>query len=170
MSHPRLSPTLVLSEAFQQRTDIVVPTPEMLALPEKVIQFGTGGFLRGFCDYFIDEANRSGDFAGRVVMVGSTGSERTKMLNDQGGLYTLRIQGLQAGEIVEKYHVVGAVSRVLAAGTDWTEGMMFATSPHHMVLFNTTEVGVVYQEEPMPDPDIAPGQSYTPGPVLPAQL
>ncbi len=157
MSHPRLSPTLVLSEAFQQRTDIVVPTPAMLALPEKVLQFGTGGFLRGFCDYFIDEANRSGDFAGRVVMVGSTGSERTQMLNDQGGLYTLRIQGLDAGEIVEQYHVVGSVSRVLAAGTDWTEVMMFATSPDlELIISNTTEVGVVYSEEPMPDPDIAP--------------
>ena len=157
MALPRLSPTLVLSEAFQQRTDIVVPTPEMLALPEKVLQFGTGGFLRGFCDFFIDEANRAGEFGGRVVMVGSTGSERTKLLNEQGGLYTLRTQGLDAGQIVEQYHVVGSVSRVLAASTNWTEVMMFASSPDlEIIISNTTEVGVVYREEPMPDPDIAP--------------
>lgn len=146
---PRLNADLILSEAFQSRDDIVVPTREMLLLPEKVLQFGTGGFLRGFCDYFIDQANRQGAFGGRVVMVGSTGSNRTQILNEQDGLYTLRIQGIDDGEVVEQYHVVGAVSRVLAANTDWDAVLAFARNPAlDVIISNTTEVGIAFDPEP----------------------
>ncbi len=148
MSFPRLSPELVLSEAFQQRDDLIKPTPAMMVMPEKVLQFGTGGFLRGFADFFIDRANRQGLFQGRVVMVGSTGSNRTRILNEQGGLYTLRIQGIEDGEIVEQYHVVGSVSRVLAASEEWAEVLAFARSPQlELIISNTTEVGIVYDSD-----------------------
>ena len=39
---------------------VTKPTPEILALPERVIQFGTGVLLRGLPDYFIDKANQKG--------------------------------------------------------------------------------------------------------------
>ena len=58
------------------------------------MQFGTGAFLRGFIDYFIDEANRRGEFNGSVVAISSTGSERDTILNEQDGLYTLALQGM----------------------------------------------------------------------------
>ena len=152
MPYPRLSSELVLNDVFQQREDLVLPTADMLALPEKVMQFGTGGFLRGFADYFIDQANRQGLFNGRVVMVGSTGSNRTTMLNEQNGLYTLRIQGIDKGEIIERYHVVGSVSRVLAANQDWDAVLAFARDPNlEVVISNTTEVGIVF------DPDVKLG-------------
>ncbi len=32
----------------------------LFALPEKVLQFGTGVLLRGLPDYFIDKANKQG--------------------------------------------------------------------------------------------------------------
>lgn len=143
-----LTPSLILSEVYQQRTDIVLPTRAMLSLPEKVVQFGTGGFLRAFADFFIDEANRAGLFGGRIVMVGSTGSGRAKALNDQGGLYTLRIQGLERGDVIEKYQVVGSVSRALSAKDEWDQVLACARDPQiELVISNTTEVGISY------DPD-----------------
>ena len=75
MSFPLLNRALVESAAFQARTDIGVPAPRLLDLPERAVQFGTGAFLRGFIEPFVDEANRAGRFNGRVVMVGSTGSD-----------------------------------------------------------------------------------------------
>ncbi len=148
MSLPRLSPELVKSEKFKHREDLIFPTAAMLAMPEKVLQFGTGGFLRGFCDYFIDQANRQGIFEGRVVMVGSTGSNRTQMLNEQGGLYTLRIQGIDNGDVIEQFHVVGSVSRVLAANEQWEEVLAFARDPQlEIIISNTTEVGIVFNPE-----------------------
>ena len=148
MALPPLSRSLVLQDAYQQHPDITVPTEAMLALPEKVLQFGTGGFLRAFADFFIDEANRKGLFNGRICMVGSTGSKRTQWLNEQDGLYTLRIQGLKEGKAVEAYRVIGSVSRALAAKTQWDRVVEVAKSPDlEIIISNTTEVGIAY------DPD-----------------
>ena len=45
---------------------VIIPSKEILELPEKVLQFGTGVLLRGLPDYFIDKANREGIFSGSV--------------------------------------------------------------------------------------------------------
>ncbi|MEI9910784.1 MAG: hypothetical protein WDO71_14595 [Bacteroidota bacterium] len=54
------------------KTGLIIPMEKLFALPEKVLQFGTGVLLRGLPDYFIDKANRNGVFNGRVVVVKST--------------------------------------------------------------------------------------------------
>lgn len=36
---------------------------------ERVIQFGEGGFLRGFVDYFLHKMNEKGVWDGKVVIV-----------------------------------------------------------------------------------------------------
>ena len=38
-------------------------------MKEKVIQFGEGGFLRGFADWMIKKVNDATDFDGSVVVV-----------------------------------------------------------------------------------------------------
>ena len=38
-------------------------------LPEKILQFGEGNFLRGFVDWMIDRMNEQGLFNGNVVVV-----------------------------------------------------------------------------------------------------
>ena len=74
----------------------LVPAAERprLAIPDRAAQFGTGAFLRGFIDFFVDAANRAGTFDGRVVAIGSTGSGRDEILEAQDGLYTLVSQGV----------------------------------------------------------------------------
>ena len=52
--------------------DVEIPDESVFELPEKVLQFGTGVLLRGLPDYFIDKANREGNFNGRVVVIKST--------------------------------------------------------------------------------------------------
>ena len=39
--------------------------------PERAIQFGEGGFLRGFVDWILQIMNEKTDFDGSVVVVGS---------------------------------------------------------------------------------------------------
>jgi len=92
---PTLSPALVPTLAT--RDDLTLPNASQLALPERAVQFGTGALLRGLVDALLDEANRQGQFGGRVVMIGSTGSGRDRAINDQGGLFTLVVQGLVDG-------------------------------------------------------------------------
>lgn len=145
---PTLSRTLVSTPEFQRRTDLLPPPPESLELPERALQFGTGAFLRGFVDYFLDQANRSGSFSGRAVMVGSTGSGRDRVLNEQDGLYTLDIQGIRDGQRVRERRVISSVSRAISSATQWDEVLRCARNPELQFVFsNTTEVGIALDEE-----------------------
>ncbi|MGV3587919.1 MAG: tagaturonate reductase [Adhaeribacter sp.] len=119
------------------------PEPEMLHLPEKVLQFGTGVLLRGLPDYFIDKANRSGIFNGRVVVVKSTDKGGTAEFDDQDGLYTICVRGIEDGQKVEENIISAAISRVLTASKDWSEILQLAANPAiEIVISNTTEVGI----------------------------
>lgn len=130
------------------------PIDESLcALPEKAVQFGTGAFLRGFIEYFIDEANRQGLFGGRVVAVGSTGSGRDRTLNDQDGLYTLAIRGFEDGAARAQYRLIASLSRALAASSEWDAVLACARDPNIEVVFsNTTETGIRLDTDDVPGP------------------
>ena len=148
MLHPRLNKKLLLSAVYQERDDLRVPPPRVFDLPEKVIQFGTGGFLRAFADDFIDRANRRGLFNGRVVMVQSTGSRRAETLNEQDGLYTLWVRGLEDDRPAEHFAVAAAVSRAMAAQQAWPDVLACAHNPDlELVISNTTEVGIALDED-----------------------
>lgn len=154
-----LSRALAASDRLQDRDDLVVPTPDRMELPERAVQFGTGAFLRGFVDFFVDQANRAGEFNGRVVMVGSTGSGRDRALNAQDGLYTLVIQGVREGELIRENRVIGSVSRAVSARDGWEEVLACARNPDLSLVFsNTTEVGIALDEEDRPD--LAPPRSF----------
>ena len=156
---PVLSRALVTGAEFQRRPDLAVPAPALLDLPEKAIQFGTGAFLRGFVDYFIDAANERGAFAGRVVMVSSTGSGRDAVVAQQDGLYTLLEQGVESGEARQEYRLVAAVSRALSAQSQWQDVLEIARSPAlELVFSNTTEVGITLDESD--SADAAPPRSF----------
>jgi tagaturonate reductase len=128
-------------------------------LPEKVVQFGTGAFLRGFAEYFIDEANRDGRFNGSIVAVGSTGSTRDAALNEQEGLYTLAIRGMENGETCERYRIVSSLSRALSARDEWPAVLALAADPAiELVISNTTEVGIAL--DPSDEYDASPPRSF----------
>lgn len=123
------------------------------------MQFGTGGFLRGFVEFFVDEANRQGLFGGRIVAVGSTGSGRDGRLNDQDGLYTLVARGIVQGEAREERRIVASLSRALSAVDDWDAVLALARSPElRLVVSNTTEVGIMLDESDAADS--APPRSF----------
>ncbi len=121
---------------------------ELTSLPEKVLQFGTGVFLRAFVDYFIDQANRKSQFNGRVVMVASTKSGRVDSINSQDGLYTVLVQGIEKGETIDNTVIISSVSRAIAASDQWEEVLDIARSEDlELVISNTTEVGLQYDPE-----------------------
>lgn len=156
---PRLDRALVTDAGFAAGREVVAPAADLLALPERAVQFGTGAFLRGFVDYFLDRANREGHFGGRVVMVGSTGSGRDSVLNDQDGLFTLAIQGIVDGEPRQEHRVIGSVSRALSAADEWDAVLACARNPELEIVFsNTTEVGIALDESDRADD--APPRSF----------
>lgn len=144
---PRLTRSLAASPDFQRRTDVLVPESAMLDLPERAVQFGTGALLRGFVDHFIDAANRRGEFNGRIVAIGSTGSGRDASVNEQDGLFTLLISGIEDGTRREEARVIASVSRALSATDEWDRVLECARNPELRLIFsNTTEVGITLDE------------------------
>lgn len=122
-------------------------------LPETVLQFGSGRFLRAFADLFIHHANTSGQAVGRIVVVQSTGGDRAGGLNQQGGKYHVGVRGFASSETIDRIEVCESVSRAVHAGSDWPGVLAVATSPDlHTVLSNTTEAGYAL------DPADAPGE------------
>jgi tagaturonate reductase len=143
---------------------IQLPEANIFSLPEKVLQFGTGVLLRGLPDYFIDKANQQGIFNGRVVVVKSTDSGGSEAFDQQNGLYTICVRGLEDGQKVEENYVNSSVSRVLSAKNQWADILACAHNPEmRIVISNTTEVGI--QLVPDDKVDAAPPQSF-PGKLL----
>lgn len=75
-------------------------------LPEKVLQFGEGNFLRGFIDWMIQQMNKQGLFHGRVVAIQPTPHGKVvPKINAQEGLYTSALRGIENGKNVEQFEV-----------------------------------------------------------------
>lgn len=123
---------------------ISIPDEKLLALPEKVLQFGTGVLLRALPDYFIDKANKQGIFNGRIVVVKSTATGGVDAFDEQDGLYTVCIRGIEGATKTEENTINASISRVLSATNEWGEILKYADSPEmQLVISNTTEVGII---------------------------
>ena len=123
------------------------PSANWDSLPDKVLQFGTGVLLRGLPDYFIDKANRQGQFNGRVVVVKSTETGGLDDFTSQDGLYTLHVKGIYKGQQLEESIVISSISKVLSAVEQWEAVLDTAILPSlEIVLSNTTEAGIVLDE------------------------
>lgn len=120
----------------------------MSALPETVLQFGSGRFLRAFADLFISHGNAQGQNVGKVVIVQSTGTERAGGLNQQGGKYHVVVRGFEGGQVVDRVETCDSISRAIHAGTQWDEVLTLARSPQlHTILSNTTEAGYKLEDD-----------------------
>ncbi len=131
----------------------------MNQLPETILQFGSGRFLRAFADLFIHQANQTASPVGRVVIVQSTGGERAGGLNSQAGRYHVVVRGLNKGAVVDQVEPVESISRALAAASQWEDVLKLAQSPQlRLILSNTTEVG--YNLDPTDGPGDVPPRSF----------
>jgi tagaturonate reductase len=150
----------LITSAAPDAGPVELPPASLLELPERAVQFGTGAFLRGFVEFFIDSANRAGSFDGRIVAVGSTGSGRDDVVNDQQGLYTLVTEGIENGRPVREFRLISSLSRALSANAEWGEVLQLARNPEIALVFsNTTEVGIVLD----PDDELADPPRSFPG-------
>jgi tagaturonate reductase len=128
----------------------------MAPLPETVLQFGAGNFLRAFADLFVHQANEQGQNVGRVVVVQSTGDARANLLNQQGGRYHVVIRGLDGGQVVDRVEKAASISRALFAASQWADILDVARSPElRFILSNTTEAGYAVDPADQTKPPVA---------------
>lgn len=111
--------------------------------PERVIQFGEGGFLRGFVDWILQKVNDSSDFNGSVVVVQPIENGMCDMLSAQDCVYTHVIRGVEG---VDKT-IVDVLSRCVKPYEDFDAYLALAEIPEmRFVVSNTTESGIVFSE------------------------
>ncbi len=117
-------------------------------LPEKMLQFGAGVFLRGFVDWMVDGMNRKGLFRGSVVVASSITPEMVEKLNQQNGAYTHLARGLENGKQVEEKSILTSISRGIDLTAQFAEYLRCAHNPDlRYIVSNTTEAGIVYRAE-----------------------
>ena len=112
-------------------------------LPEKIIQFGEGNFLRAFADWFVEKANANGIFNGSVVLVKPTSRKARLDFNAQNSMYNVLERGRENGEKTDRSTVVTSISRFISAYNDSDELLKIAASEEiSIVISNTTEAGL----------------------------
>ncbi len=115
--------------------------------PERVIQFGEGGFLRGFVDWILQITNEQTDFDGSAVVVQPIEKGLCEKLEAQDCVYTHIMRGMRNGEAVVEKKVIDVISRTVRPYEDWESYLALAENPDFRFVFsNTTEAGIEYIE------------------------
>lgn len=135
---------------------LVTPVPPM---PERVLQFGEGNFLRAFVDWMIHRMNEQGLFAGRAVLVQPIAKGMADALNAQQGLYTVILRGIEGDTPRESCELVESVSRCIDPYADYEAFIACAKNPDlRFVVSNTTEAGI--RTDPADRLDERPAASF----------
>ncbi len=116
-------------------------------MKETVLQFGTGNFLRGFADYFIDALNKQGLYDGKIVVVSPTNSKAVEKINAQNGRYNLILRGIENGEEISSINEINSISCAVNPYADFDGFLSLAKNPDlHFIVSNTTEAGISFDD------------------------
>jgi tagaturonate reductase len=122
-------------------------TPDANEGRDRVLQFGTGRFLRGFVDAFLHEENLAKAPAGgagrrSVTVVETSGSGSARRLAAQGCRYRLLVRGRDQGRVVDESRVIDVIDRSIDADHEPASLAEAALDPEvGIVVSNTTEAG-----------------------------
>jgi len=116
-------------------------------MPERIIQFGEGNFLRAFVDWIIWNMDAKTNFNGSVVVVQPIERGMVDWLNGQDCLYHVNLQGRLNGEAVNSLERIDVISRALNPYSQNWAFMALAEQPEiRFVISNTTEAGIAFDD------------------------
>lgn len=114
---------------------------------ERFIQFGEGGFLRGFADWMIQKMNDTTDFEGSVVVVQPIEQGMCDTLSAQDCVYTHIIRGEEGVQT----QIVDVISRCVKPYEDFEQMLALAQiSTIRYIISNTTESGIAFVDTDKP--------------------
>ncbi len=112
-------------------------------MKEKVIQFGEGGFLRGFADWMLQIVNENTDFNGNVVVVQPIENGMCDMLSEQNCEYTHICRGIEGVDAKK----VSVISRCVKPYDEFDEYIKLAENQDfRFIISNTTEAGICFRD------------------------
>lgn len=113
-------------------------------MKEKIIQFGEGGFLRGFADWMLQIINEKTSFDGSVVVVQPIEKGMCDTLEKQNCVYTHICRGLEGVDIRK----IDVISRCVKPYDDFDTYLSLADNPDfRFILSNTTEAGICFDSD-----------------------
>ncbi|MBQ7862231.1 MAG: tagaturonate reductase [Clostridia bacterium] len=117
-------------------------------MKEKIIQFGTGNFLRGFFADFVQTLREKELFDGDIVIVQPTKGGKSKLINEADGNYNLYLRGVDKGEQVCTRREITCVSRCVDPYNNYDEYLALAKNPDlRFIVSNTTEAGIEFNKK-----------------------
>lgn len=120
---------------------------EKVQRTERIIQFGEGGFLRGFVDWIVQLTNEKSDFDASVVVVQPIEKGMCEMLEAQNCVYTHMMRGMRDGKPVVETKVIDVISRTVEPYKDFGAYLDLAKNPDfRFIVSNTTEAGIAFDE------------------------
>ena len=109
----------------------------------KVIQFGEGGFLRGFVDWMLQIVNEKTDFNGSVTVVQPIKNGLCDVLTEQGCVYTHLCRGVEGVE----QRKIDVISNCVKVYDEFEKYISLAENKdYRFIVSNTTEAGIVFDE------------------------
>ena len=136
-----------MSETYPTLNRSLVNKP---AKTEKIIQFGTGAFLKGFINDIFQQLNDHGLYDGGIVAVKLRpgNAQQIEQINRQEGLFTINVRGVDNGKLVDNYRVIDVQNRALSPYDDVDGFMALADNPElEWIVSNTTEAGICFDEQ-----------------------
>lgn len=124
------------------RAQVNAPAPT-----ERILQFGTGNFLKGFVNAIVEQMNVGGHFDSGIVAIKLRPGNQAQIdaINAQDGLFTLNIRGVEAGGVVDRCELIRCQTRAINPYQDCAAFWDTAQNPEiAWVVSNTTEAGIVY--------------------------
>ncbi|MBE6577381.1 MAG: tagaturonate reductase [Ruminococcaceae bacterium] len=117
-------------------------------MTERIIQFGEGGFLRGFADWMIQKMTDASLFEGKVVVVQPIENGMCDTLTAQDCNYTHIIRGSEGVETSR----IDVISRCVKPYDDFEAYLALADIPTmRFIISNTTESGIVFVDTDTPE-------------------
>lgn len=115
-----------------------VPAPHVG--PTRLLQFGSGRFLRAFTGWMFDLLNRRGVFHGGITIVLPNSKQIPEAWTTQEGLYHVITND-------EPPYLVTAVNEVVSPAEDYGRFLRLGEDPAlHFVTSNTTESGITFSD------------------------
>ena len=128
----------------------------------KVLQFGTGVFLRGYFDWMLQQLANKGLADPEVTMVKLTPRGDLSAYENQNGEFHVILQGLDKGETVDKIEKIDRLKDFIHPYNQWGKFLESAKDEDfQLIVSNSTEAGLCYDKS----------DSYDESPVsFPAKL
>lgn len=114
----------------------------------KVIQFGEGNFLRAFVQWLFQIGNEKGIINANFTVVQPLSQGRVKDLEDQNGLYTLYLEGIQDEQVIQEIKQIDVLEKFINPYQDYQAYLDLAkVDSYEFIISNTTEAGIIFNEE-----------------------